>query len=113
MGLVVAEYKRLENFPDELPQEICVDSIGMVVLVCVTALQSWACPSEELPLVKDHQPMGRHICDYETSYGLRPREWFEQRDCRIPEGCEELVAELSVPSYHFTSVGKMQVGEQR
>ena len=40
---------------------------------------------------------------------FKAREWFDSRDCKIPEGCDELVAELSVPTYQFTSVGKIQV----
>jgi len=40
---------------------------------------------------------------------FRARAWFEQRDCRLPENCQELVAELSVPGYHYTSAGRIQV----
>jgi hypothetical protein len=40
---------------------------------------------------------------------FKAREWFQERDCKLPEGCDELVAELSVPRYAYTSSGRIQV----
>ena len=107
-GLVVAEYKRLENFPDELPEEICVDSIGIGAGVC-DRLAELGLPVRGVAVSERPSTDGKTYMRLRDELWFKAREWFEQRDCRIPEGCEELVAELSVPSYHFTSVGKMQV----
>ena len=107
-GLVVAEYKRLENFPDELPQEICVDSIGIGAGVC-DRLAELGLPVRGVAVSERPSTDGKTYMRLRDELWFKAREWFEQRDCRIPEGCEELVAELSLPSYHFTSVGKMQV----
>ena len=107
-GLVVAEYKRLESFPDELPEEICVDSIGIGAGV-VDRLAELGLPVRGVAVSERPSTDGKTYMRLRDELWFRAREWFEQRDCRIPEGSEELVAELSVPTYAFTSVGKMQV----
>lgn len=107
-GLVVAEYKRLENFPDELPEEICVDSIGIGAGVC-DRLAELGLPVRGVCVSERPSTDGKTYNRLRDELWFRAREWFEQRDCRIPQACEELVAELSLPTYHFTSLGKMQV----
>ncbi len=107
-GLVVAEYKRLESFPDELPEEIMVDSIGLGSGV-VDRLCEMGLPARGINVGESPSTDGRTYMRLRDELWFRAREWFESRDCRLPEGCDELVAELSVPTYHYTSVGKMQV----
>jgi len=107
-GLIVAEYKKLESFPDELPEEICVDTIGIGAGVC-DRLAELGLPVRGIQVSERPSTDGRTYMRLRDELWFRAREWFEQRDCRIPEGCDELVAELSVPTYQYTSVGKIQV----
>ena len=39
----------------------------------------------------------------------RMREWFEAMNCYIPEGCDELIGELSLPLYEYRQNGKIKV----
>ena len=107
-GLIVAEYKRLENFPEELPEEICVDSIGIGAGVC-DRLAELGLPVRGVCVAERPSTDGKTYNRLRDELWFRARAWFEQRDCRIPAACDELVAELSLPTYHFTSLGKMQV----
>ena len=107
-GLVVAEYKRLESFPDELPEEICVDSIGIGAGVC-DRLAELGLPARGVAVSERPSTDGKTYLRLRDELWFFAREWFDRRDCRIPSACKELVAELSVPTYHFTSNGKIQV----
>ena len=107
-GLIVAEYKRLESFPDELPEEICVDSIGLGAGVC-DRLAELGLPVRGVAVSERPSTDAKTYMRLRDELWFKAREWFESRDCKIPEGCDELVAELSVPTYQFTSVGKIQV----
>jgi phage terminase large subunit len=39
---------------------------------------------------------------------FKEREWFQERSCSMPQD-DGLVAELTAPTYTFTSTGKMVV----
>jgi hypothetical protein len=42
------------------------------------------------------------------SCGSKGREWFQNKLCSIPQD-DALIAELTTPTYTFTSTGKMVV----
>jgi hypothetical protein len=107
-GLVMAEYKKVEAFVDERPEEILVDSIGLGSGV-VDRLAELGLPARGINVGESPSIDGKTYMRLRDELWFRAREWFEQRDCRLPEDSAELVAELSVPSYHYTSVGKIQV----
>jgi hypothetical protein len=107
-GLVMAEYKKVEEFEDERPEEILVDSIGLGSGV-VDRLAELGLPARGINVGEAPSIDGKTYMRLRDELWFRAREWFEQRDCRLPEDSAELVAELSVPIYHYTSVGKIQV----
>jgi hypothetical protein len=107
-GLVMAEYKKVEEFADERPEEILVDSIGLGGGV-VDRLAELGLPARGINVGEAPSIDGKTYMRLRDELWFRARHWFEQRDCRLPEDCEELVAELSVPDYHYTSAGKIQV----
>ncbi len=107
-GLVMAEYKRVEAFEDERPEEILVDSIGLGSGV-VDRLAELGLPARGINVGEAPSIDGKTYMRLRDELWFRAREWFEQRDCCLPEDSAELVAELSIPSYHYTSAGKIQV----
>jgi hypothetical protein len=40
---------------------------------------------------------------------FKGREWFESLSCRLPDGCEDLIAELATAEYRILSNGKQKV----
>jgi phage terminase large subunit len=109
-GLVMAEYKRVENFPDERPEEILVDSIGLGSGVC-DRLAEMGLPARGINV--SEAPSASHLyMRKRDELWFKAREWFQERDCKLPEGCDELVAELSVPHYEYTSSGKIKVEDK-
>ncbi len=107
-GLVMAEYKKVEAFEDERPEEILVDSIGLGSGV-VDRLAELGLPARGINVGEAPSIDGKTYMRLRDELWFRAREWFEQRDCCLPEDSAELVAELSIPSYHYTSAGKIQV----
>jgi len=107
-GLVMNAWKRLENFADERPEEILVDSIGLGGGVC-DRLAEMGLPARGINVGEAPSTDGKTYMRLRDELWFKAREWFQERDCKLPEGCDELVAELSVPRYAYTSSGRIQV----
>jgi hypothetical protein len=110
-GLVMAEWKRVENFEDERPAEILVDSIGLGSGVC-DRLSEMGLPARGINVAETPSTSDTTYMRLRDELWFKAREWFQGRDCRIPEGSDELVAELSVPHYAYTSSGKIKVEDK-
>lgn len=112
-GLVIDEYRRTVN--DMKPEEICIDVIGYGAGVVdilsergsefkgrvtgVNVAESAAVDPQNFRLRDELWWLGR--------------KWFEDRDCSIPAtGCEDLISELTLPTYDFTASGKRIVARK-
>ncbi len=107
-GLIMAEYKRLENFADERPDEILVDSIGLGSGVC-DRLSEMGLPARGINVSEAPSTSDKTYLRLRDELWFKAREWFQGRDCKLPENCSELAAELSVPRYEYTSSGRIKV----
>lgn len=106
-GRVIDEYRRTVN--DMKPREICVDVIGYGAGV-VDLLDEQGSPFRgkvngiNVTEVEGIDPLNHRMRD---ELWWRGREWFAARDVQIPAtGCEDLITELTTPTYDFTSSGK-------
>lgn len=102
VGMVMDEYHRAK----EKPAFICVDVIGLGAGVA-DRLREQGLPVRgisvsEQPSVEDRYSRLR------DELWWRAREWFEKLDCTMPDD-EELIGELTGPSYTFLSSGKIKV----
>lgn len=106
-GRVVDEYRRTMN--DDKPEEICIDVIGYGAGV-VDNLSEPGCPFHgRVTGINVAESPSTGSLDFRLRDELwwKGREFFEAKDCSIPEnGCEDLINELSTPTYTFTSSGK-------
>ena len=106
VGIVVSEYEALPY--SKRPTEILIDSIGLGAGVADRLqemnlnCQITAVNVAELPSMQDKYMRLR------DELWFMAREWFESRDCKIPED-DVLIAELTAPSYTFLSNGKIKV----
>ena len=106
VGIVVSEYEALPY--SKRPSEILVDSIGLGAGVADRLqemnlnCQITAVNVAELPSMQDKYMRLR------DELWFLVREWFESRDVKIIDD-EELVAELTTPSFSFMSNGKIKV----
>lgn len=103
-GLLKLEY---DHTPERMrPEAICIDVIGIgsgVVDRCKEmGLPVVAVNVAESPSVKEQYARLRDELWFEA------REWFFRRDCSIPND-EDLIAELTLPSFKVLSNGKKQV----
>lgn len=103
-GLVVDAYEAVDD--TECPDEILVDSIGIGAGV-VDRLRELGLPARGVNVAEAAATDARHNRRRDELW-WRVREWFEARDCVIPDD-PALIAELSLPKYRFTSAGKLQV----
>lgn len=103
-GLVIDAYEAADD--DERPDEILVDSIGIGAGV-VDRLRELGLPAREIN-VAEAAANDAHHHKRRDELWWRAREWFEARNCLIPDD-PALIAELSLPKYRFTSAGKLQV----
>tara|TARA_B100000989_G_scaffold82892_1_gene59274 strand:- start:776 stop:2164 length:1389 start_codon:yes stop_codon:yes gene_type:complete len=106
VGIVVTEYEALPY--SKRPTEIFIDAIGIgsgvadrlkeLNLGCeITAVNV-----AELPSMQDKYLRLR------DELWFMAREWFEERDCKIPDD-QEFINELVAPSFTFLSNGKIKV----
>lgn len=109
-GLVSHEYQITLN--DFKPEEICIDVIGYGAGV-VDILSERGSPFKgRVTGINVAETAATSTLDHRQRDELwwRGREWFEARNCSIPvKGCEDLIAELSTPTYTFTSSGQRVV----
>lgn len=101
-GLIKLEYDQA----NPKPQAICIDVIGLGAGV-VDRLKEQGLPVvgvnvAESPAVKDQYMRMR------DELWFAAREWFARRDCVIPND-EDLIGELTLPTFTVLSNGKKQV----
>jgi hypothetical protein len=103
-GMIKAEYE--ETPYDMRPREILIDAIGLGAGVYDRC--------KELGLPVRAINVGEAAATRENCMRLRDelwfkgREWFQDRTCSMPQD-EALIAELTSPTYTFSSTGKMVV----
>jgi phage terminase large subunit len=101
-GLIMDEYTRARKRPDI----ILVDSIGLGAGV-VDRLKEMGLPVRGINV--GETPSGKDRFNrLRDELWWRCREWFESRDCRIPDD-EKLIGQLTGLQYSFTSTEKIQV----
>ncbi len=106
VGIVVSEYEALPY--SKRPTEILIDSIGLGAGVADRLqemnlnCQITAVNVAELPSMQDKYMRLR------DELWFLVRGWFESRDVKIIDD-EELIAELTTPSFSFMSNGKIKV----
>lgn len=106
-GRVIDEYR---NAPSDMkPMEICVDVIGWGAGV-VDALDMNGSPFKGKTNgvnVAENAPNDTKYHRQRDALWFAGRQWFDAKDCSIPKvGCEELISELSAPTYDFTASGQ-------
>jgi phage terminase large subunit len=103
-GMIKAEYE--QTAPDLRPREILIDAIGLGAGVYDRC--------KELGLPVRAINVGEAAATRENCMRLRDelwfkgREWFQDKLCSIPQD-DALIAELTAPTYTFSSSGKMIV----
>lgn len=112
-GLVVDEYRRTVS--DMKPEEICIDVIGYgagVVDILSERGSEFKGRVTGINVAESAavDPQNFRLRDELWWLG---RKWFEDRDCSIPvTGCEDLISELTTPTYDFTASGKRIVARK-
>lgn len=106
-GLVMEEYRFVEQTAkDLLPAEILVDVIGLGAGV-VDRLNELGLPVRGVN-VAESPAAGERFMRLRDELWFKVRDWFRARECRIVKD-DELIAELTAPTYAFTSSGKILV----
>lgn len=101
-GIVVNEYKQAK----EKPQVIFVDVIGIGAGV-VDRLSEQGLPVAGVN-VSESPAFGDKFSKMRDELWWTARDWFYALDCQIPDD-GSLLAELTLPTYDFTSGGKLKV----
>ncbi len=102
VGLIVDEWNRTEE--DLRPAEILVDVIGIGSGV-VDRLAELELPVRGIN-VAESAAVSEKFHRLRDELWWNGREWFEKRDCSIPEDAK-LISELSAPTYDFSSMGRI------
>ena len=101
-GIIVNEY----NDAAKKPSTIFVDVIGIGAGVADRLSE------QGLPVVgvnvSESPAVGDKFMRLRDELWWNAREWFYRRDCKIPDD-GALIAELTLPTYNFTSSGKLKV----
>ena len=103
-GRVKAEFDNARW--DVVPEEICVDSIGLGAGVA-DRLNELGLPTRAVN-VAESSAMGDRFMRLRDELWWSAREWLEQRDCVLPDD-EQLVNELCLPTFAYTSNGKIKI----
>ena len=103
VGLILAEWETTP-FIDR-PSEICVDSIGVGAGV-VDRLRELGMPARGVN-VAESPALGNRYQRLRDELWFKCREWFEARDCQIPDQ-EELHHELTSLRFKILSSGKFK-----
>jgi len=104
VGLLQAEYDACSD--DDRPGEILVDTIGIGAGV-FDRLREVGLPARGINVGELPANDARYY-RLRDELWWRAREWFEARDCVMPDD-PALLAELSLPKYSFNSDGKVIV----
>ena len=103
-GIILNEYETT-TWSDR-PVEILIDSIGLGAGV-VDRLTELDLPVRGIN-VAESASMGERYGRLRDELWFLGKEWFEARDCTIPDQ-EELIDDLSKPRFSFLSNGKLKV----
>lgn len=103
-GLVMDEWSDTDE--PERPSEILVDAIGIGAGVA-DRLSELGLPARGIN-VAEQPAAGERFARLRDELWWRAREWFAARDCKIAAD-PALVAELSAPTYGFTSSGRVVI----
>ncbi len=103
-GIVVDEFNKMKG--NEIPQEILIDSIGVGAGV-VDRLMELGLPARGINVAETPSVQTR-FNRLRDELWWKTREWFEERNTHIPDQ-DELIAELAMPRYNYTSAGKLKV----
>ena len=103
-GLVMEEWRAAGE--SERPSEILVDAIGIGAGVA-DRLGELGLPARGINVAEQPAATDR-FARLRDELWWRTREWFAARDCKIARD-PALVAELSGPSYAFTSAGRLVI----
>ena len=103
-GIILNEYETT-TWSDR-PVEILIDSIGLGAGV-VDRLTELDLPVRGIN-VAESASMGERYGRLRDELWFLGKEWFESRDCTIPDQ-EELIDDLSKPRFTFLSNGKLKV----
>jgi len=103
-GMIKAEYDQIPY--DERPSDILIDTVGLGAGVYDR------CRELGLPVrainVGEAAATRENCMRLRDELWLKGREWFQDQSCSIPPD-DALIAELTVPTYTFTSTGKLLV----
>lgn len=103
-GLIMEEYRLCDKI--DRPSEILVDVIGLGAGV-VDRLTELSLPVRGINVAEQPSASERYMRKRDELW-FRAREWFQQRTCAMVDDTD-LIAELTAPSYTFTSAGKILV----
>jgi len=103
VGLILAEWETTP-FMDR-PSEICVDSIGVGAGV-VDRLRELGMPARGVN-VAESPALGNRYQRLRDELWFKCREWFEARDCQMPDQ-DELLHELTSLRFKILSSGKFK-----
>ena len=103
-GLIMHEYS--ETPSDEMPHEILVDSVGLGAGV-VDRCRELRLPVRGVNVGETASGKDR-FTNLKAELWWRTREWFDARDCHIPDD-SRLIGQLVEVKYKFTSSGKIQI----
>jgi phage terminase large subunit len=113
-GRVLAEYAKTMN--DMRPEEVCIDVIGYGSGVIDQLDKDGSALRGKITSVNVSEnaavdPENHRLRD---ELWWKGRQWFEAMDCSIPAtGCEDLIVELTAPTYDFTDAGKRIVARKK
>lgn len=101
------KYRYDSTLPTRRPDEILVDVIGLGAGV-VDRLKELGLPVRGIN-VSESASMSDSYINLRAELWFKAREWLEQKQGRINPELHELRAELVIPTYKYTSSGKVQV----
>lgn len=104
-GRITREY--LDTPVPLRPERVCIDGIGIGSGV-VAILKHTPVPAVSV-MVSESPSQSTRFERLRDELWWKGREWFAARDCRLPERCDELIAELTAPKYQERSSGKIKV----
>ena len=107
VGKVIAEYEACSK--QERPDRVCVDVIGMGYGV-YDRLREQGIPCYAVNVGEQAAVSDRYL-RLRDELWFRGREWFEAKNASMPYDAE-LIAELTAPTYNFTSSGKIVVEQK-
>ncbi len=104
VGKIKSEYEATHY--DMRPTEICIDAIGLGAGV-YDRCKELGLPVRAINV--DEAAAARENCmRLRDELWFEGREWFQDRSCSMPQD-DALIAELTSPTYSFSSSGKMVV----